>query len=196
MSRASSSQGAEVVKSSSTVLPALPGIGDPAEAALAFQDWVAVSSTTMGDISERSGSWWASVLQTVEKTYSQWLAATPLERLSIAPPTTHGLCSGAWSRLNARAATLLLSAMEEEVKNEMVALRFQPGGAAERHDVLRRLQAPGDFMGGEGLESVLKALRSWPRWLARCKAVRMEPPNPTVLAKGLLQMTDKIIRLS
>ncbi|CAE7275253.1 unnamed protein product [Symbiodinium sp. CCMP2592] len=75
-------------------------------------------------------------------------------------------------------------------------VRFQPGGAAERHDVLRRLQAPGEFMGGEGLEHVLQALRSWPRWLARCKAVRMEPPDPTVLAKGLLMMTDKYITAS
>ena len=197
-----------MVKASSTALPPLPGAGDPAEAALAFQDWVEVSSSTMGDISERSGTWWTSVLQTVERTYTGWLAATPLERLAVTPPTDHGLCTGGWSRLNARAASLLLAAMEDEVKNEMVALRitqdsvrmmfrlyvrFQPGGAAERHDVLRRLQAPGEFMGGEDIDHVLKALRSWPRWLARCKAVRMEPPDPTVLAKGLLQMTDKLI---
>ena len=149
-----------MVKASSTALPPLPGAGDPAEAALAFQDWVEVSSSTMGDISERSGTWWTSVLQTVERTYTGWLAATPLERLAVTPPTDHGLCTGGWSRLNARAASLLLAAMEDEVKNEMVALRitqdsvrmmfrlyvrFQPGGAAERHDVLRRLQAPGEL---------------------------------------------------
>ncbi|CAE7744407.1 unnamed protein product [Symbiodinium sp. CCMP2592] len=119
MSRATTASTAEVVKSSTTALPALPAVSDPAEAALAFQDWVEVSSSAMGDISERSGNWWSSVLQVVEKTYSEWLAATPLERLGVAPPTSHGLCTGGWARLNARAASMLLSAMGDEVKNEM-----------------------------------------------------------------------------
>ncbi|CAE7622475.1 unnamed protein product [Symbiodinium sp. CCMP2592] len=186
-------------------------LSDHAEAALAFQDWVEMSSTTMGDISERSGAWWASVVKTVESTYAEWLSATPLERLAVAPPSNHGLTEGIWSRLNARAASMLLAAMDDEVKNEMVALRvtqdsvrmlfrlyvrFQPGGAAERSDVLKRLQNPGEFVGSDDLEHVLKALRAWPRWLARCRAVRMEPPDPTVLAKGLLLMTDRYVSQS
>ena len=211
MSKSSTTSTSEVVKSGATALLPLPGVSDPAEAALAFQDWVEVSSTTMGDISERSGSWWASVVQIVEKTYAEWLSATPLERLAVNPPQDHGLCTGAWSRLNARSASMLLASMDDEVKNEMVALRvtqdsvkmlfrlyvrFQPGGAAERSDVLTRLQSPGDYVGTDDLDHVLKAIRAWPRWLARCRAVRMEPPDPTVLAKGLLSLTDRYISTS
>ena len=172
MSKSSTTSASEVVKSGATALLPLPGVSDPAEAALAFQDWVEVSSTTMGDISERSGSWWASVVQIVEKTYAEWLSATPLERLAVNPPQDHGLCTGAWSRLNARSASMLLASMDDEVKNEMVALRvtqdsvkmlfrlyfrFQPGGAAERSDVLTRLQSPGDYVGTDDLDP------PWPR---------------------------------
>ena len=134
-----------------------------------------------------------------------------LERLSVSPRGSEDLCAGVWARLNARAASLLLSAMNDELKNDMVALRitqdsvkmmfrlyirFQPGGAAERADILRRLQAPTDYLQGDSLENVLKALRLWPRLLARCRAVHMTPPDPTVLSKGLLSLTDRYISSS
>ena len=46
---------------------------------------------------------------------------------------------------------------------------YQPGGGAERHDVLRRLQNPLDFVGGDSMQQTLQAVRAWPRWLERCR---------------------------
>ncbi|OLQ05641.1 Retrovirus-related Pol polyprotein from transposon TNT 1-94 [Symbiodinium microadriaticum] len=62
---------------------------------------------------------------------------------------------------------MLLSAMSTEMKGEM-----------------------------ESLDEVLKAVRAWPRLLSRCQAVNMMPPDASVLAKGLMSLTDQYIHQS
>ena len=162
MSKATTTSSAETVKSGATVLTAMPEAKDGAESALTFQDWLEISSSTMSDISEASGTWWNGVLAQVEVIYEKWLAATPLERLNIEPADTEEWTTGRWARVNARAATMILTAMPEQLRLDMVARRaaqncvkmmfraythYQPGGGAERHDVLRRLQNPAEFTG-------------------------------------------------
>ena len=64
---------------------------------------------------------------------------------------------------------------------------YQPGGAAERSVVLRHLQ------GAEApdLATCLNSLRSWPRWLQRCKDLNMVVPDGSILAKGWTVMSSK-----
>ncbi|CAE7856777.1 unnamed protein product [Symbiodinium sp. KB8] len=191
--------------------PLDPGFLPGYPAALAFQDWMEVSSSTLADVSEQSGVWWAAVVGAVTNTYERWLHATPLERLGISPEGHDALVTGRWARLNARVASMLLSAMSPELRAEMVAQRlsqnsvrmvyrlhtlYQPGGSAERSDVLRRLQSPKENMSSDSLEEVLKTVRAWPRWLARCQAVNMSPPDASVLARGLMTLTDAHINRS
>eukprot|EP00439_Symbiodinium_sp_Y106_P042989 s910_g5.t1 len=186
----------------------MPDMKEGADAAMIFQDWVEVSYSVMSDISENSSVWWSGVLQQVEQTYAVWLAAAPLEKLSIEPKSTDVWSGGKWTRVNARGSSMLLAAMPAELRGEMVSRRYtqdcikmlfkaytayQPGGSAERHDVLRRLQSPGDYMTSDNLDGALKVIRSWPRWLERCKAVQMSPPDPSVLARGLMALTTKYI---
>ena len=72
---------------------------------------------------------------------------------------------------------MLLHVMTDELKADMLAQRasgdtgkivfrlytwYQPGGSAERHEILKRLQVPNEFLATEGADEVLKALRSWP----------------------------------
>ena len=150
-------------------------------------------------------------MEKVESTYKMWLSATPLERLGITPVGAEDLCSGKWTRLNARVAAMLLAAMSEEQKMDMVSHRistnavkimfrlfvvYQPGGSVERNDVLKRLQNPGDYVSKDTIEETLRTLRSWPRWVARCHAVNMQPPDPSVLAQGLKKMTAKYVDAS
>ena len=115
--------------------------------------------------------------------------------------------SDGWTRLNARVTSLLLSSMAEDLRSEMVTQRisqivfrlftgYQPGGPAERSEVLRRLQSPAEYTSVATLEEALKAVRNWPRWLARCKAVNMTPPDPSVLAKGLMALSQHHIEKS
>ena len=201
----------ESVKPGTLVLAELPDVRGGAQSALLFQDWVEVASSVMGDVSEQSGAWWKSVMLLVESAYVRWLNATPLERLSIGPEATGDLIEGRWSRLNARVSSMLLAAMSSELKADMLSQRisqnapkmvfrlftwFQPGGSAERHEVLRRLQAPQDYMGGDGAQDALKEIRGWPRWLARCSAMGMVPPDPSVMARGLHNVSQKHISSS
>ncbi|CAE7812024.1 unnamed protein product [Symbiodinium sp. CCMP2592] len=208
MAKNSTPQSADQVKPGTLALAPLPDPRGGCEAALQFQDWMEVAGSVLSDVSELSGQWWKEVVSNVETTYSRWLAATPLERLSITPVGSDELTNGRWTRLNARVSSMLLTAMGESLRSDMVAQRltqdtvrmvfrlhttFEPGGSAERHDVLRRLQAPSEFVATESLEDTLKAIRSWPRWLARCKAVNMNPPDASVLARGLMAMSSKHI---
>ena len=161
----------------------------------------------MSDIPEASGTWWSGVIEQVELTYEKWLASTLLERLSIEPANTEIWTTGRWARMNARAATMIINSMTENLRVDMEARRatqncvkmmfraytfYQPGGGAERHDVLRRLQNPLEFVSGDSMQQALQAVRAWPRWLERCRGrkVHMVPPDPSVLARGLMALTD------
>ena len=189
----------------------MPELTAGCDAALAFQDWLEIASSVLSDVSELSGWWWKEVMEVVTRAYEAWLKATPLERLNISPSGADHLMGGKWSRLNARVASMLLSAMSAEMKGEMVAQRisqstihmiyrlhtlYQPGGSAERAEVLRRLQAPREHLAQDTLEEVLKAVRAWPRLLSRCQAVNMMPPDASVLAKGLMGLTDRYMHQS
>ncbi|CAE7771761.1 ycf43 [Symbiodinium sp. CCMP2456] len=202
---------AEILKPGTMALAPLPDLKGGCEAALSFQDWLEVSSSVLGDVSEQSSQWWKAVVHVVNDTYDRWLRATPLERLAIAPDGADELSTGKWARLNARVASMLLAAMTTDLRGEMVTQRisqnvvrmvyrlhtmYQPGGSAERSDVLVRLQAPRDYLSADSLEEVLKLVRSWPRLLARCRAVNMSPPDPSVLVRGLSGLTDKYINQS
>ena len=96
--------------------------------------------------------------------------------------------TGRRTRLNARVTSLLLSSMAEDLRSEMVTQRisqdtvkivfglftgYQPWVPTERSEVLRRLQSPAECTSVATLEEALKAVRNWPRWLARCKAVNI-----------------------
>ena len=106
---------------------------------------------------------------------------------------------------------MLLGAMPQELKGDMVAQQltqrapamlyrlfvwFQPGGSAERQEVLKRLQSPQDYLKADSVEAVLAEVRSWPRWLSRCRAMGMSPPDPLVMSRGLQALTAKPINAS
>ena len=196
--------GQEQVKPGTMTLTAMPDSKETTDAALTFQDWLEVSSSIMSDISESSATCWQGVLSAVERVYVRWLAASPLEKFTIEPVSTEEWCTGKWLRVNARGSSMLLNAMPNDLKADMVSRRctqdcvrmlyrlyahYQPGGSAERTEVLKRLQSPAEAAGSETLEGAVKVLRAWPRWLERCRAVQMSPPDPSVLSRGLQALT-------
>ena len=207
----SSTTTADIVKPGSPSLLPMPEARTGADSAVTFQDWLEVSSSVMGDLSESSSLWWHGVIEMVQNTYERWLSASPLERINVEPVGTDKWTTGKWLRVNARASIMLLSPMPEDLRVDIVSRRatqdcgrmlfraftyYQPGGSAERQDVLKRLQNPLEYAGGESLEAALKAVRAWPRWLERCNAVKMSPPDASVLARGLLTLTDRHINAS
>ena len=194
----------EAVKTAVTTLPTL-GLPEGDQCGLVFQDWIIQITTAMQDLSTSSGTWWEGVKTIVVQAYSQWLGATPLERLGIEPTGSPELVAGKYLRINARACAMVVQAIPEAIKTDLIARRatqsmplmmfrlytlYQPGGAGERSVILQRLQ------GGDRpttTEECLKQLRSWPRWLQRCQDMGMSVPDGTVLAKGLTNLANGAI---
>ena len=194
----------EVVKTATVNLPELrPPLGETC--GLVLQDWLVQVTTAMQDLSTTSGDWWEQVREKVGEAYSLWLEATPLERLQVIPTDHQKLSSGRWLRVNARACALMMQSFAEVVKADLIARRstqsavmvlfrlyttYQPGGAAERAVVLRHLQGndpPAD------VAACLDALRSWPRWLQRCKDMNMTVPDGSILARSLTTTANNFL---
>ena len=187
----------EVVKTATVALSLLAAPGGELSGLL-LQAWL----VQVTDLSAGSGEWWEEVRELVATTYSTWLVSTPLERLQVVPVDHERLTSGRWTRVNARACSLMVQSFTEPVRLDLNARRstqsaalilfrlftaYQPGGAAERSVVLRHLQ------GAEApdLATCLNSLRSWPRWLQRCKDLNMVVPDGSILAKGWTVMSSK-----
>ena len=101
-------------------------------------------------------------------TYDAWV-----KRLVIKPPTESELEKGKWSRVDARAASMIMAALDVTVSSEMVARRltqsspglvfrlltlYQPGGEQEKGLVLQNLQAPAP---ADSASAAVEALRAW-----------------------------------
>ena len=187
-----------------TTIPALPSLKAPSGSlsGLELQDWLDLVGTCVADVSNNSCSWWEQVLEEVHQAYARWLGASPLERVRLVPTSNDDLETGRWTRLNARVCTLLLAAVEDIVKQDLVARQvtkstmrilyrlfviYQPGGANERAIVLQRLQGAGPY---DTVQKALESIRNWPRWVRRCNAMAMAVPDPTVLAKALADTAE------
>ena len=86
-----------------------------------FQDWLELVAGLMGDLSDTSNMWWSAVLQVSRDAYDRWVNAFPLERIRVEPDDRSELVEGKWSRVNMRACSMILAALDSGVKAEMVA---------------------------------------------------------------------------
>ena len=180
----------------------LPQLPDPATklASLEAGDWLTQIRPLVGDVSARAGSWWDGVLQSVTSVYTRWLEASPLERLKIVAPRVdqYGRQS---ERLSQRVTTMLLEALPQGIRSELIATRklevneilfhihkvYQPGGVAERQQMLSSITSTKEAMdAGQAVED----LRLWKRQVLRCKELKLALPD------GLLriQALDKIMK--
>ena len=76
----------------------------------------------MKDLSVSSGAWWEAVPYEAHAAYNKWLHSEPLQRLYIAPDVP-GECKTTWARLEQRGQSMLLQALAEGLKAEMLANR-------------------------------------------------------------------------
>ena len=100
---------------------------------LTVGDWLALVAPQMQDLSQGAAEWWVGAMEEAKRLYEVWLKSTLLERLQI--------------------VTLLLRAIPEEIKKELISSRdisstavlcrllvtYQPGGPGERTLILRKL---------------------------------------------------------
>eukprot|EP00439_Symbiodinium_sp_Y106_P042298 s5151_g5.t1 len=184
----------EAVKPGSTTLPALPEV-NPTTSSVDVMDWLEVISSTMQDLSDGSAEWWLRVKALADEAYQTWTNASPVEKLSMQPSKEVELETGRWGRVNSRGASMIMLA--ESVRQAMVQRRstgsvtalvfrlstiYQPGGQQEKVMILQNLQQP---EAENTAQKAVKSLRTWARWLRRCKELGVSAPDPSLLTRGL-----------
>ena len=147
------------------------------------------------DISDSSSWWWDSVKKRACDSYRVWVSSGPYERLAHKPPTAEDLEKGKFSRLSARTAGMLLQAMAETVRAEMVArsitrspvallfrlyTMYQPGGESEKAYILQYLVTK-----AQTAVEMVATLRQWERMLLRADNLSIAKPDPSLLVRGL-----------
>ena len=162
----------DTLKATTIVLPTLspPSAGD---AGLTCGDWLAQLRPLIGDLATTALTWWDAMLFEVTKKYQLWLAATPLERLTMEGPQKKEYNTSAGrQRMDLRASSLLMASLPAGLKGELIAARelstgkilfkvlktFQPGGASERATTLTALTIevyhPETVHDAEGLQPI------------------------------------------
>ena len=197
-------QSPEAVKPGTTTLPLLKAV-NPQTSPIDVQDWLELMAAPMSDLSNTSSAWWSKVRELAASTYKRWTQASPIERLTIQPPFSRELEEGHYARVNARAASMIMTALDSTVSGELVARRltqstpallfrimtlYQPGGEFERGWVLKQLQSPEP---ATDAVKALETLRSWSRWSRRSEDLGLARPDPTILARGLTTIVQPVL---
>ena len=175
-------------------------------AAINVGDWLHGLAGPMGDLTDGSSTWWSDVMQSLEAYYKEFLAATTVKKVQLKAEdfAVSRLKEVKWARLDKRAATMLLQAVPESIKAELLANRlgttlailgriltiYRPGSSTERQQVLKALECPG---GGSSAMELVEVLRKWSRWLKRADDLGLNPPDPSILLKGLDSATKQIL---
>ncbi|CAE7610832.1 TY4B-J [Symbiodinium sp. CCMP2456] len=181
---------------SGSELPKLPEADE--QAAINVGDWLHGLAGPMGDLTDGSALWWADVLASLEAFYKDYVAASTVRKVQLRAEdyAMATLKDPKWVRLDKRAASMLLQAVPEGLKGELMANRlsstisilgriltiYRPGSAAERQQVLRALENPGTATTAADLVEVL---RKWMRWLKRAQDLGLQIPDASILLKGL-----------
>ena len=119
----------------------------------------------------------------------------------------HRLILTVWPRTERRALAMLLQAVPEHVRSEVISARklttdqvlfrlyctYQPGGATER---TRLLSAISDCRCGETVKEILNWIRTWRRYVGRAIELGVTLPDALVLVVVMQQGTDSLSQKS
>ena len=176
----------------------------PESAPVDFQDWLLVLQPQMADLSASSGEWWTMIMEVAKDWYRRHQELTALERLQHEVKVPQELTVTKWASVEKRACSLLLQAIPESQKEDIIASRsltmlgiimrlmvnYQPGGAHEKAAVLLALEAPTE---AQAVGDAISGLRRWLRWKRRAVDINVSLPDPMVLLKGLDRLVSKVL---
>ena len=137
-------QSPEAVKPGTTTLPLLKAV-NPQTSPIDVQDWLELVAAPMSDLSNTSSAWWSKVRELAASTYKRWTQASPIERLTIQPPFSRELEEGRYARVNARAASMIMTALDSTVSGELVARRLTQSTPALLFRIMTLYQPGGEF---------------------------------------------------
>ena len=170
-----------------------------------FSDWLLLVSSQMSDLSSTSSVWWDLVVEESRTWYRKHQTLKPLEKLRHLTKPSVDLQATKWKRLEKRASTLLLKAIPEQQKEDLVAskdisvmnilcrlmLCYQPGGSQEKQAVLSALESPCE---ANSISEAITGLKKWLRWKKRSEEVGVQLPDCTVLLRGLDRLMGKVLQ--
>ena len=168
---------------------------------------IALLEPAIGDLSDTAEEWWSEVMAAVQRWYSDHMLMSPLERTAHRPTTPGHLQQKRWQRLERRVASMLIKAIPDTQKEELVASKslgvfgimchlqilYQPGGLGEKETILRNLESPPE---AQGLQDAVTLLRRWSRWKVRAKDIGVAEPDPSVLLRGLSKLVKKVLEMN
>ena len=196
-------KGVEIVRMGSIELPAL-AVPHSSQGPLQLGDWLLIIEPVLSDLTATSEEWWRLLLREAEGWYQLHLSLPPLQRIQHDPVQPAVLSQERWTRLEKRVAALLLQAVPEVIRDELISARrmsvfgivtylmavYCPGGVMEKQTLLRNLEEPSEI---QNLAEAPGAIRKWLRWRRRTKEIGAVSPDPNLLLKGLNRLTRKIL---
>ena len=140
------------------------------------------------------------------EAYQLWLGSDPVNRPYVGPDIPRE-CYTTWARVEQRGQSMLLGALPEGLKGEVLStrstntveilyriyVRYQPGGLGEKTLLLRKL-VDGKTAGGPS--EFVEQVRGWKRNLRRAQELNVTTPDPTLLMGALDKMSSTIIKTS
>ena len=93
----------------------------PENAPVDLQDWLLLIHPQMSDLTATSGEWWDQVMEAAKSWYKKHQLLKPIEKLKheIKPPAS--LLKRKWRRLEKRGSSLLLQALPDSQKEDVIA---------------------------------------------------------------------------
>ena len=196
-------RGIEVVRSGLTELPTLPQ-WSAAQGPLQLGDWLLLVEPIISDLSATSESWWKEMVKQTEDWYSQHLSLSPLDKLQHEARQPLTLAEPKWQKLERRVASMMLQAVPEGIREDLVSARkmsvfailthlqlvYAPGGITEKQTLLKSLEDPQEIA---NINEAPAALRRWMRWKQRTLEVGATMPDPALQMKGLNKLMKKIL---
>ena len=172
-----------------------------------FNDWLNLIEPQKADLTNTSAEWWSRLLQEAREWYEEHLRLAPLKRMGHEAKPSDELNQKRWSRLGRRASALLLTALPEGQRDDLVSAKrltsleiichllmtYQPGGLAEKERILKSLEQPAE---SGSLQDAVVNLRRWMRWRRRAADLGVSEPDPFLLLKGLNQIIRKPLELN
>eukprot|EP00435_Cladocopium_sp_Y103_P065438 s603_g27.t1 len=188
-----------------TTIPDLPLLAEwSGNGPIDMGDWLVLLEPIMSDLSPNSEVWWKLMLKELEDWYTDHMKLAPLARASHSMKTPAVLKEKRWQRLERRVVSLLLKAIPQSAKEEMISgkrttvfailaslqVAYQPGGLAEKEIILRNLEQPSE---ASSIQEAVMSLRRWSRWRVRAGELGVAEPDPSILMRGINKLTKKVV---
>ena len=185
----------------------LPLLEEPSlpEAATRAADWLELVRPLVADLAQSSAVWWQRVEWEARSLYTQWTAASAINRGLLIPSMSSQLSHVRFQRLESRGFSMLQAALPKVVTDELLATRslntvaaifvtlklYAPGGLAERNELLDSLTNLGT---AKTSQEAVAQIRRWHRSIAQATSMGVVVPDPARLIKALDGLSETLLK--